>query len=166
MTTIVTIEKRLCIDPTFLGKNLHRKLFEFLKESTKNECTKENGYVIDIKRIKQIKNNYISGNNCEIIFELDIDAEILKPEINKIFTDKVCMLFSGGVFIDIQNKFKVLIPLSSLYNFIFDQELKLFKNEITSVIIQENDSVNVKITGIKFAKNNFSCFGELSSTSI
>jgi len=161
MTTIVTIEKRLCINPSFLGKKLKSQLFNFLKEITKNECTKENGYIIEVKKINRIKNNYISGNNCEIIFEVDIDAEILKPEINKIFTDKVCMIFSGGIFIDVKNKFKVLIPLVYLYGLVFDQENKNFKNEKTGFIIKENDVIDVKITGIKFSKNNFSCFGEL-----
>ena len=43
----------------------------------------------------------------------------------------------------------------------FDQENKNFKNEKTSFVISENDIVDVKITGVKFSKNNFSCFGEL-----
>ena len=161
MTSIVTIEKRLCINPCFLGKKLKSQLFNFLKEITMNECTKENGYIIEIIKINRIKNKYISGNNCEIIFEVDIDAEVLKPEINKIFTDKVCMIFSGGIFIDVKNKFKILIPLAYLYNLVFDQENKHFKNEKTGFIIKENDTIDVKITGIKFSKNNFSCFGEL-----
>lgn len=161
MTSIVKIEKRLCINPSFLGRKLKSQLFNFLKEITKNECTKENGYIIDIIKIDKIKNNYISGNNCEIIFEVDIEAEILKPEINKIFTDKVCMIFSGGIFIDVKSKFKVLIPLTYLNNLVFEQEKKCFKNEKTGFVIKENDIIDVKITGIKFSKNNFSCFGEL-----
>ena len=95
MTSIVTIEKRVCVNPSFLGKKLNSELFNFLKEITKNECTKENGYIIEIRKINRIKNNYISGNNCEIIFEIDVDAVVLNPEINKMFTDKVCMVFSG-----------------------------------------------------------------------
>ncbi len=161
MTSIVAIEKRLCINPSFLGRKLKSQIFNFLKEITKDECTKENGYIIEIIKINRIKNNYISGNNCEIIFEVDINAEVLKPEINKIFTDKVCMIFSGGIFIDVKNKFKVLIPLAYLHNLSFDQEEKHFKNEKTGFIIKENDIIDVKITGIKFSKNNFSCFGEL-----
>jgi len=161
MTTIVTIEKRVCINPCFLGKKLKYQLFNFLKETTKNECTKENGYIIEIIKINRIINNYISGNNCEIIFEVEIDTEVLKPEINKIFTDKVCMIFSGGIFIDVKSKFKVLIPLAYLHNLVFDHEKKHFENEKTGFIIKENDITNVKITGIKYSKNNFSCFGEL-----
>ena len=35
------------------------------------------------------------------------------------------------------------------------------RNSNIMLIIKENDTINVKITGIKFSKNNFSCFGEL-----
>lgn len=161
MTTTVTMDKRLCVSPEFLGKNLNKHIFNFLKEITKNECNRDDGYIIDIKKLNKIKNNYISGNNCELIFEVEILVEILKPEINKIFKERVCMIFSGGIFIDVKEKFKVLIPLSSLENFVFNQEKKIFTNTKTSLVIKESDTIDVKITGVKFSKNNFSCFGEL-----
>ena len=41
------------------------------------------------------------------------------------------------------------------------QTTKSFKNLKTKVIIKEGDTISAKITGIKFAKNNFSCFGDL-----
>lgn len=160
MSSIITINKRICINPEFLGKTLNKNIFDFLKEITKNECTRDNGYIIDVKKLNKIKNNYISGNNCELIFEVEILVEILKPEINKIFKDRVCMIFSGGIFIDVKGKFKVLIPLSSLENFVFNQEKKNFTNTKTSLVIKESDLIDVKITGVKFSKKNFSCFGE------
>ena len=82
-------------------------MFEKIKTISNNECTKENGYVLDVKKIIDIVDNYISNVNSEIIFIVNIEAEILKPEINKEFTDKVSMIFSGGIFIDIKNKMKV-----------------------------------------------------------
>ena len=138
MTSIVTIQKRLCINPNFLDNKLKYKMFNFVKEITKNECTKDNGYIIEIIKITKINNNYISGNNCEIIFEVDVEAEVLKPEINKTFKDKVCMIFNGGIFIDVKEKFKILVPLTALHNFVFDQENKNFKNEKTSFVINES----------------------------
>ena len=128
MSTIISMEKRVCINPEFLGKQLNKHIFDFLKEITKNECTRDNGYIINVKKLNKIKNNYISGNNCELIFEVEILVEILKPEINKIFKDRVCMIFSGGIFIDVKGKFKVLIPLLSLENFVFNYPKKLQSN--------------------------------------
>ena len=54
MTSIVTIQKRLCINPNFLDNKLKYKMFNFVKEITKNECTKDNGYIIEIIKITKM----------------------------------------------------------------------------------------------------------------
>jgi polyribonucleotide nucleotidyltransferase len=90
----------------------------------------------------------------------DIDVDVLRPDINSIYVDKVSMIFGGGLFINIKNKIKVLIPVSSLINYKFDASTKTFiKNDKT--VVKENDEIKVKITGIKYSKKNFNCFGEL-----
>jgi DNA-directed RNA polymerase subunit E'/Rpb7 len=159
MTTILNIQKRVCINPEFLDKNIKTSLFNYIKKSIKNECDKEFGYVINVIKLVKILDNYVSNNNCELIFEVKIKAEMLKPEINKVFSDKICMIFSGGIFIDICGKFKVLIPLSSLNDFKFEPSNKSFN--LDKLCIKEGDEIKVKITGIKYSKQNFSCFGEL-----
>lgn len=160
MSSVEVIEKRICIDPAFLGQNFKKDVFNYIKNVCENECSKEYGYILKVLKINKIKDNNISGNNCEIILTVDILVETLKPEINKIFTDKVCMIFSGGIFLDIKNKFKVLIPATSLQEFTFKSETKSFVKD--DLEIKENDSVSAKITGIKYNKKNFSCFAEIS----
>jgi DNA-directed RNA polymerase subunit E'/Rpb7 len=108
----------------------------------------------------KIKDNYISNVNSSIVFILDIDVDVLRPDINSIYVDKVSMIFGGGLFINIKNKIKVLIPVSSLINYKFDVATKSFiRNDKT--VVKENDEIKVKITGIKYSKKNFNCFGEL-----
>jgi DNA-directed RNA polymerase subunit E'/Rpb7 len=84
----------------------------------------------------------------------------LKPEIDAVYTDKVSMIFSGGIFINIKNKIKLLIPISSLKNYKFEQSTKTFVKD-DKTVIKENDEIKIKITGIKYSKKNFNCFGEL-----
>jgi DNA-directed RNA polymerase subunit E'/Rpb7 len=154
------IERKITIDPEFLYSDLKVKLFDKVKTVYENECTQENGYILKVNRIVNIKDNYISNVNSNIIFILDIDVDVLKPDINKIYTDKVSMIFGGGLFINIKNKIKVLIPISSLTNYKFDASTKTFlRSDKTS--IKENDEIKIKITGIKYSKKNFNCFGEL-----
>jgi DNA-directed RNA polymerase subunit E'/Rpb7 len=154
------IERKITIDPEFLYSDLKVKLFDKVKTVYENECTQENGYILKVNKIVNIKDNYISNVNSNIIFILDIDVDVLKPDINKIYTDKVSMIFGGGLFINIKNKIKVLIPISSLTNYKFDASTKTFlRSDKTS--IKENDEIKIKITGIKYSKKNFNCFGEL-----
>jgi DNA-directed RNA polymerase subunit E'/Rpb7 len=153
------IEKKVCLKPEFLSKDYKRYLFNEIKNTFKNECSKEIGYILDIIKIKSIKDNYISSNNCEIVLIVEVLVIVLKPETNKIFQDKVCMIFSGGIFLDIKQKFKVLIPQNSLLEYTFDSKTKSFVKD--DIQISEGDIIKVKITGFKYNKNNFSCFGEL-----
>ena len=154
------IERKVCVEPEFLYYDLNAKLLEKVKKVFENECTQENGYILKINKILRIKDNYISNVNSNIIFIVDIDVENLKPEIDAVYTDKVSMIFSGGLFINIKNKIKLLIPISSLKNYKFEQSTKTFVKD-DKTVIKEHDEIQIKITGIKYSKKNFNCFGEL-----
>lgn len=153
------IERKIHLEPEFLYSGLNAKLLDNVKKVYENECTKETGYILKVNKIVRIKDNYISNVNSSIIFVVDIDVDILKPEINAVYTDKVSMIFSGGLFINIMNKIKLLIPISSLSDYSFDPSTKTFVK--CKSVIKENDEIKIKITGIKYSKKNFNCFGEL-----
>jgi DNA-directed RNA polymerase subunit E'/Rpb7 len=105
-----------------------------------------------------IKDNYISSN-CQNIFIVVFDAEILKPEVGKIFEGVVCMIFGSGIFINIYNKLKVLIPLSSIPEYEYNSSSNQFEKK--TKIIKQNDTVKVKISGTKYSKQSYSCFGTI-----
>ena len=156
METVI-MERRVCIDNEYLHKDIYNHILTKIKETTINECTKEYGYILDIKKLIRIKDNYISNVNCDSIFVVEFSAEILKPEIGKNFTGEVCMLFPGGIFLNIKNKQKVLIPISTLKNYVYDPANKIFNKNKKN--IKEGDIIKVTITGTKYSKQNFSCFG-------
>lgn len=160
MTTIIKLERKLSIPSNFLDANLKSHITKKLKDITNNECSKEYGYFIDIKKICNIKDNYISSN-CENIFIVEFEAEVLKPDIGKEFEGIVCMLFGGGIFLNIHNRLKVLIPLSSLPDFEYVQTKNHFINKNNKKVINQNDKLKVVISGTKYSKQNFSCFGNL-----
>ena len=158
--SIINITKKISIESEYLNKNLCENILKKLKEIFKNECTKDNGYYLDILSVKKIIDNYISSN-CENIFEIEFEAEVLKPEAGKTFEGELCMIFSGGIFINIKNKLKVLIPISTLNNFDFEQSKNCFINKNNKDEIKQSSVLSVLITGTKYTKRNFSCFGTL-----
>ena len=123
------IERRICVEHDKLNSDIYKYILEKVKTMTKNECTKDNGYILDVIRITKIKDNYISNVNCENIFIVEFEVENLKPEIGKQFTGKVCMIFPGGVFLNIKEKQKVLIPISTLKDYMFDTSKKILYNK-------------------------------------
>ena len=157
------IEKRVCIRPEFLDSNIHKYIEKKVRESYLNDCTKDIGYITAIKKIVKIKDNYLSNSCSDIVFEVIIDVENIKPDIGSIFKGNVCMIFQDGILINVQNIMKVLIPLSSLKGY------KLIGDEFVSIEeeskIKINDQVNVKIIGSKYTRKNYACFGELTTSS-
>jgi len=156
---MVLITLKIILDPIFLYRDYKTKITEKVNEACYNECTKENGYILKVNKLTRITDNCISNVDSSIIFFVEVDVDNLKPELNDIFSDKVCMIFNGGLFINIKNKMKVLIPSNSLAKYKYMNN-KTFVDDKNNVI-KENDIIQVKIIGIKYSKKNFSCFGEL-----
>lgn len=158
--TLVEITRRVCIPHEDLHSDINSCILEKIKEITLNECTKENGFILSVKNlIGDIQDNYISNANGENVFIVKFLAETLKPENDKKFIGVVCMIFSGGIFVNIKKKQKVLIPVSTLNEYKFDQSTKSFKKDKDE--IKEGDELNILITGTKYSKQTFSCFGTL-----
>ena len=80
MTTTVILERKICIDSEYIDKNIRNNILLKIKEITNNECSKSEGYFLNIIKIICIKDNYISPN-CENIFIVEFEAETLKPDI-------------------------------------------------------------------------------------
>lgn len=161
MTTILVVERRICLEPEKFDKNLKEHILNKVKENSTNECSKEYGYILSVNRLINIKDNNISSN-CEHVFTIEIEIENLKPEIGKNFMGTVCMIFAGGIFINIKNKLKVLIPVSNISKYKHDQEKNCFVNiNNAKKNIKQGDELEVIISGIRYSKQNFSCFGNM-----
>lgn len=153
------ITKRIVLDDQFLDKNINNHILSKLKELAINDCSKEYGYIIDVKRIKKILDNYISNVNSELIFIVLFEAETIKPQIGSIFEDEVYLALKGGIFFEIKNKFKVLIPPSSLSEYSFSQDTKEYVKGLCK--IGKGTRCRIKITGVRYMNKNFDCFGEV-----
>ena len=165
MTSIINIERKICIESEFLDKDIKKHLLNKIK-LFKNECTKEHGFFINIKDKLQIKDANLSSN-CENIFTIVFEAETLKPEVGKKFKGISCMIFSGGIFLNIKDKMKILILESFLKtDYIFDQKNNTFVNKNTNKIIKQGDDLNVILTGVTYSNKNFVCFGILDDSLI
>lgn len=160
MTSLINLQKKITIESQYLDSNIKENILKKIKNITNNECSKEYGYYLNIIKINNILDNYISSN-CENIFIVEFQAEILKPEINKKYEGKVCMLFGGGIFLNVLNRLKILIPLSTITDYEYNQIKNNFTNKKNGKVINLNDDLKVIISGTKYSKQNFSCFGKL-----
>lgn len=163
MTSILNIETNICVEPYYFNSNIYTHIFDKIKNNLEDTCTKEYGYILEVKKLIKIKDNYISSN-CEHIFIVCIEILNLKPEIGKEFEGIICMIFSEGIFINIKDKLKVLVPVSYIKDYKYNQDKNIFiNNNNENDFFKQNDKVNVIISGIKYSKQNFSCFGNIKN---
>lgn len=157
MTTI--INRRVCLEPKYLDSDVMSHLLNKLVDSTRDECSRENGYILGVKEIVSVDSTKISPANSDVVFSVNFKAEILKPIDGKTLEGEVCMVFRDGIFVDVKNKLKVLIPLSELSGYELNKSSTGYVKGNSN--IQKGDTVKVMITGTKYSQQRFSCFGSL-----
>lgn len=160
-TTI--IEKRICLESRFLDSNYEQHLLNKANQDTKNECSQKYGFIIRLIKIHKILDHEINRVNADNVFTVKFEAETLKPEPDKIFRGSVCMVYKDGIFINVLNKQKILIPAYVLTdNYSFNNEKNLYiGNNDPDDIIKEGTILDVKITASQYNNLNFSCFGTI-----
>lgn len=154
------IKKRISLESKYLDGNIMDHLYTKLILTTKDsKCTKDYGYITNIKSITKIIDHEISRSTCNNIFTVEFLADILNPQPGTSHIGTVCMIFSDGIFVTIHPRQRVLIPKSLLTEYEYKKENKTFvKGDIT---IKQGDTLIVKITASKYNKEEFSCFGTL-----
>ena len=163
MSTLHLIKKRICLDPEFLDNNYKSFLYKKIKDNIQNECDKQYGYFLDLKRIVKIEDNNITSNS-QIIFNVEFEVETLLPIKDKDFEGTICMIFVSGVFVNVKNKLKILLPVSELLGYEYDHVTNTFlsKDKKTKYKnLKKDDVINVKILDLKYSKKQFSCFGKI-----
>ncbi len=138
----------------YLDQNIMKRLLVKISEMTFGECTKEYGHIISVKRIVEIVNNE------DTVFTVRFEAETLKPEIGNKYTGVVCMVYKDGIFINVAEKQKMLIPSITLQGYTFEDVSGSYAKGNKK--IKEGDKIEVVVTAAKYIKQSFSCVGSLA----
>jgi DNA-directed RNA polymerase subunit E'/Rpb7 len=149
--------KTVCLEYKDLDKNIVSVLLKTAKNKFEGMHTKEDGYITEVKSIK-ISDNYISASS-QIIFNLILNAVIIKPEIGNVFTGKVKIVHNRGVIVIIYGKMVVLIPDTSLPGYTYNASTSSFEKDGKKIC--EGTSMEVKITVMKYEENKFKCIGHM-----
>jgi DNA-directed RNA polymerase subunit E'/Rpb7 len=161
----IFIEKRLCIDSYLLNENIKEHILDKLKKEYVGKCDKEYGFIVKIYDKIEILDNIVSPSSHGVFFLLKFCASVYKPEVNKKYKGKVCLVFSNGIFVELFEKIKVLVPQDKMSDYKYNKlENKWKREENTQKNTQEitiGSNVDVEIKMIKYEKQNFSCIGKL-----
>jgi len=153
------MERKICLEPCHLDDKISEHLLRKIREQVLNHCDQEHGYVTKIYKKIKIISNVISASGPSVFFQVKFKAKVFKPEVDSEYEGRVCMIFAGGIFVEVFDNMKVLIPNDNMKGYKFDKNISCFKKG--DKIISQDDKVNVKINMIKYEKQNFNCIGSL-----
>lgn len=154
------IEKRIVLECHYLNSKYMKYLLEKLKTTVTSECTEEYGHIIDVKEILEILSHKIDRTNSDNIFNIKFSATTLKPIAGKIMEGVVCMIYKDGIFITIMDRQKMLIPSVLLKSYKFDDKIPSYSDGMKTIML--GNTIQAKVTAVKYNKKNFSCFGVIN----
>ena len=157
------ITRKIYLNPKYLNGDILISLLNELKKKTKGECTSEHGYILKIHKITRIIDGFnISSINCDVVCNVEFDADVLKPKVEDIYEGKVCVILQrAGILINVGECLKILVKSSSLKDYVYDSTNNSYahiRGEKTNIVI--GDTIRVRLTGVKYTEHKFSCFGE------
>lgn len=153
MTSIDTNVK-IYLEPIMMNKNIRKHLNEEIERKLKNKCIYNYGYVKNINKINTITNTKSN------VFIIDCNIEVFKPEKDVIYETIVHVIYKEGIFVEVNNLQKILIPKLHLHGYQYDEFTNVFIDKNKN-IIQPGMSVHTKVLAVKYNNNSFSCIGEL-----
>ena len=156
-------KQKVSIESKFLDNKITDHLFDKLQKTMTGKCTLEYGYIMKINKLIMVGDNSITSANSLVVFDIIYEAEVLKPVVGQNLSGAVCMVFKHGIFVDIYNKMKVLIPVSSMKSYVFDNSRFVHDNDTE---ISVGVDVTITIVMIKYEKKEFSCIGKLKQIDI
>ena len=148
------ITRRVYLNPKFLDENIMDHLLKRCSELSVGECTKEYGHIISVNSIVKVLGNE------DTIFTVQFEAETLKPTVGDKLSGKVCMLYKDGIFVQVSEKQKMLIPSITIKGYTYDDSLRLYSNGKKKIV--EGDEIEAIVTASQYSKKNFSCIGSLA----
>ena len=160
MIETIIIEKKICLNSKYLNSNIYKHLLDTLINITSEMCTQD-GYILKINRIVDILNHTIGRTNNDNIFNIKFEATIFKPQKDMKVTGTVCMIYKDGIFINIIDKQKMLIPTNNLKEYEYIEKSNIYKHKNTKNIITIGDNIKCIIKAVGYINKSYSCFGEI-----
>lgn len=163
---IKNISQNISIEAQYLDNKIKEHIFNKLKNIYEGTCSLDNGYILNINKIVELGDNKIGGANSLAIFDVIYEATILNPTEGQLLSGKVCMVFQHGIFVDVYNKMKVLVPASSMIEYSYNQDEKIFIHNNSKNVLKNGLDITINIVKTKYEKKQFSCIGKIHNVAI
>lgn len=152
MDTIVTIH------PNELALELHPLLLHKVRtRMEQGECTRDNGYLIDVLQLREVLDNKVSYDGS-ILVHCVFDVVYFKPEVGLELEETVVDVFEQGIFCNLKSRIRTLIPRVSLEWYTYTKQGYTTPQGET---IRPGSKIQLQITQTRYLNGNYSCIARI-----
>lgn len=158
------IKVKIEMTPEQINKNWRVSLFLNICQKFKGKCTKDDGYIFNIKKIIRIYDQCIKRSSGVVLFFVEISAECIVPKIGESLDAIVDMIFPHGVFCH-HNMLRMMMPIAKCKNFHIRQEFSTnsLYDPLTKTLVRKGDIIRVLIDDIRYENDLYSCIVSISA---
>lgn len=163
------IDSFVTLEPNEFDNNWKNKIAEKIKQKYLG-CTNKYGYIVEVLQIENNIDTVFDDNSVAIKCNTKIRIKRINPIIGKQLECTINMIFGHGIFAQIDDKIKILVPHNTLvqkgYNFNKMTNEYTKGTGTTTESIVKLQKIKIEITDVKYSKNMYNCIGKLIDTKI
>lgn len=156
----VHLEKKIPLNCKYITSDIKRSLLKKTMETFSNNCSLEDGYIINIYPNIEIIDNNIYSSTESVIFNVKLTVDRLKPLIGMCVDSIIIRVMCSGILCETHNVMKIFIPSSSITNNEWDEDTQSFDK------LQTGSTIPIEITKIRYENRNFNCIGVLKDNAL
>jgi len=169
------MNEKLLIDGHIIltPNELNMEIWDMLEQKIKDKyikCNNEYGCITKLCKIHNTYTTHIERNSGNVKIYTRFLAERILPTIGKQLSCTVHMIFNHGIFAQIGENIKILIPITSIKNgkYTVDEGEDSSKHSVVKItgdhpkIIAADDDIKIIIIEVKYNKSRYNCIGQLS----
>lgn len=152
------METIVIIHPTELHSELHSLLVQKIRQRmVQGECTRDHGYLIEVRDLDRILDNKVSYDGT-VLVRCVFDVTYFKPEVGMEMKENVIDIFEQGIFCNIKNRIRTLIPRVSLVGYTYTKDGYTAPG---GLVIRQGTQIQIRIMQTRYLNGNYSCIAHL-----
>lgn len=151
------LQANVSVPPHSLRYNLQFVIQDRLERNVRGKCTEENGFILQMKRIAEVKGGLLDKRTGAVHYSVDFIAQTLRPQVGDVIEAVVSRVFKIGVFADL-GPLNIFIPLSRMPEHFQFQTLPVAQFTVendSSQTIKPGSELQVRIEKIAMLDDNF-----------
>lgn len=144
--------------PEQVDENWRTRLYLCICQKFQGKCTRDDGYIVNIKKITKIYDQHIKRTTGFVLFFVEILAECILPKIGDNLDAIVDMIFPHGVFCH-HHILRMMMPLVKCKTLQIRQEFSTnsLYDPHSKKVVRKGDIIRVTIDDVRFENDLYSC---------